>query len=73
MKIAQSFKYRGVPVLILTSNISNISTIYTDKSVKTYNCVKIDLLKELAISLVDKEIDGDLFNNSFKLRNNVPC
>jgi hypothetical protein len=63
MKLAQSFQYRGTPVVIQVN--SNNAIIRTYNHTKTYLCTDINLLKRVAETLVDQEIDGNIHNNVY--------
>lgn len=71
MKIAQSYQYRGIPIAININRLSRTSIISTNTFAKKYTCTDIELLKRVAETLIDQEIDGVLHNTSYKLRNYV--
>lgn len=72
MKIAQSFQYRGIPVALAIDPLIETGTININSTKKVYRkCSDVDLLRRVAENLVDQEIDGDLYNYSTRLRDNV--
>jgi hypothetical protein len=67
VKVAQSFQYRGTPVIIQIDPYGKQSKIITDKHTETVACSNDKLLEKIAEKIVDREIDGNLF----KYRNSI--
>ena len=71
MQIASSFRYRGIPVTITIDQISWLATIiYLNKS-KIITASDMHMLKRVAESAIDREVDGDLHNFSGQFRTDV--
>ena len=63
MKIARSFRYKGIPVTITISQVTERGTIQFLNSSKTIKTMDMNILIQEAESLIDKELNGSIYNN----------
>lgn len=59
MKVAQSFQYKGTPVLITINNISESATIVLDNETVTVKSKDINYLNFYARDLIDRKYDNN--------------
>jgi hypothetical protein len=64
MQIAQSYQYRGISVAITVDQLKETGTISYLNTIKLVKTMDINLLKRVVQTMIDKEVDGNLYHNS---------
>ena len=65
MILASYFNYRGIPITITVSQISQSGTIRYLNNSKTVKTTDMDLLARVAETEIDMEVHGNLYDTSY--------